>query len=56
MIRNAVGQIQATEPSIRQIEMNLFAQPPLGPDAKAIPTNNIRISSSGSIDGRPVWL
>jgi hypothetical protein len=35
---------QAPEPPVRQIEVDLIAQPMLGPDAK-------RINSPGSIDG-----
>ena len=37
MIRHAIRQIEATEPAIRQIEMHFFAQPPLRPNAQAIP-------------------
>ena len=36
MIRNAVGQIEATEPPICEGRMYLFAQTPFRPDAEAI--------------------
>ena len=37
MIRHAVGQIETTEPAIRQVQMNLLAQSPFRSDAEAIP-------------------
>ena len=36
MIGNAVVQIEAAEPPVRPVQMHLFAQPSLGPDAEAI--------------------
>ena len=36
MIRRLAIEPQAAEPAIGQIEMDLFAEPPLGPDAKAV--------------------
>src|SRR6056297_2954224 len=37
MIRDPVTQIKAAEPAIREVQMHLFTQPALGPDAEAIP-------------------
>src|SRR6056297_4023923 len=37
MIRDPVSQIKAAEPAIREVQMHLFTQPALGPDAEAIP-------------------
>src|SRR6202035_3607449 len=36
MIGNLAVQTEPAEPAIRQIEMNLFAEPPLGPDAHTV--------------------
>jgi len=36
MIRDPVAQIEAAEPAICQVQMHLFAQPPLRPDAEGI--------------------
>src|SRR6056297_2148672 len=36
MIRDPVAQIEAAEPAIREVQMDLFAQPPFRPDAEAI--------------------
>jgi hypothetical protein len=36
MIRDAVTKVQAAEPAIGQVQMNLFAQAAFGPDAGAI--------------------
>ena len=36
MIWHRVVQIEATEPAISQVQMDLFAQTPLGPNAEAI--------------------
>ena len=36
MIGHRIGQIEPAKPPIRQIDMDLFAEPPLGPDAHAI--------------------
>jgi hypothetical protein len=37
MIRDPVTQVKPAEPAIREVQMHLFAQPPFGPDAEAIP-------------------
>ena len=37
MIRDAVTQVEAAEPAIGQVQMNLFAQAAFRPDARAIP-------------------
>jgi hypothetical protein len=44
---------EPAEPPVGQIEVDLFAETPLGADTKQYPTMSMRISSSGSIDGRP---
>jgi len=36
MIRDPVAQIEAAKPAIREVQMHLFAEPPLRPDAKAV--------------------
>lgn len=36
MVGNTVVQIQTTKPALCQVQMHLLAQPPLGPDTKAI--------------------
>jgi hypothetical protein len=36
VIGNLAVQSEPTEPATRQIEMNLFAKPPLGPNAHAV--------------------
>src|SRR5580698_2054209 len=36
MVRHAAVEPKPTKPAIRQIEVDLFAQPPLGADAEAI--------------------
>jgi hypothetical protein len=36
MVRHGVLETQSTEPAIRQIEVDLFAQPALGTNAKAV--------------------
>ncbi len=36
MVRNTVFQIKAAEPTVSQVQMYLFTEPPLGPDAKAV--------------------
>jgi hypothetical protein len=36
MVRHRIFQTQATEPAIRQIEVDLFAQPALGTNAQAV--------------------
>jgi hypothetical protein len=37
VIRDMVGKIKTTEPSIRQVQMHLFAEPSFRPDTEAIP-------------------
>ena len=37
VIRHIVGQVQTTEPAVRQIEMHLLAEPALRPDSEAVP-------------------
>ena len=57
VVGNAVVQIEAAKLAIRQVQMHLFAEPPFRSDAETISQPaSIRISSSGSTDGRPVWL
>jgi hypothetical protein len=34
MVGNRLGQIEAAEPAIRKVQMNLFAKPPLRADAR----------------------
>jgi hypothetical protein len=53
MIGDIGIELQATEPAVRQIEMDLLAQPTLRTNAEAMPTMSMRIISSGSIEGRP---
>jgi hypothetical protein len=36
VVRDAVGKIKTTEPSIRQVQMHLFTKAPFGPDAKTV--------------------
>ena len=36
VIRHPVGQIQAAEPAIRQVQMHFLAQPPFRPDAETV--------------------
>jgi len=36
-IRHTVVQIEAAKPTIREVQVDLFTKPPLGPDAEAIP-------------------
>ena len=53
VIGNLAIQTESAEPSVRQIEMNLLAEPPLGPDAHAIAdkqhprANNRMLASTG---------
>lgn len=54
IVRHAVVQIETADPTIREVQMHLVAQPPLQPDAEAISDHSIRISSSGSTDARPL--
>ncbi len=51
VIRDPVAQIEAAEPAIRQVQMHLFAEPPLGPDAEAIADQQHPDQQLG-IDGR----
>src|SRR6202040_4150261 len=49
MVRHRILEAQATEPAIRQIEVDLFAQSPLGANAEAIthdqhPYHQLRIN------------
>ena len=37
MVRNAVVQIEAAEPAIGEVQVDLFTELPLGSDAEAIP-------------------
>ena len=36
MVGHRIGQIEATEPAIRQVQMHLLAEPPLRPDTEGI--------------------
>ncbi len=49
MVRHRILQTQATEPAIRQIEVDFFAEPTLGTNAKAVthdqhPYHQLRIN------------
>ena len=53
VVRDAVAQIETAEPAICQVQMDLFAQPPLRPDAEAIadqqhPDQKLRINRRAS--------
>jgi hypothetical protein len=37
VIRHPVRQIEAAKPTIGEVQMHLFAKPPLGADSQAIP-------------------
>jgi hypothetical protein len=39
VIRNPAVELEVTKPAIGQVEMDLLAQPPLGPDAHAVADN-----------------
>jgi hypothetical protein len=56
MVGHFTVEAQLAEPAIGEIEVNFLAEPPLRPDTKAIADQEIRISSSGSTEGRPVEL
>jgi hypothetical protein len=56
VVGNGVIEIEPAEPSVGEMEPHLLAQLPLGADAEAVPIISIRISSSGSIEGRPMSL
>ena len=56
VIGHLAFQAQPAEPAIRQVQVHLLAQPPLGADAEAVADSSMRIISSGSIEGRPVVL
>jgi hypothetical protein len=36
VIRDTIAQIEATKPAIREVQMDLFAESPLGPDAETV--------------------
>lgn len=60
MVRNLGVQSQTAEPSIGEVEMNLLAEPPLGPNAHAIsndqhPHHQLG-SDRGATDGAVEWL
>ena len=52
MVRHRVLKSQSTEPAIRQIEVNLFAQPALGTNAEAV-TDDQHPHHQLRIDRRP---
>jgi hypothetical protein len=52
VIRYVAIEAQLAEPAIRQVQVNLFAQPPLRADAKAIADDQHSHQYSGSIEGR----
>ena len=56
MIRHVVVEPKTAEPPVRQIEVDLLAQAPLGADAKAIAHNQHADHQFGSTDGRPIVL
>ena len=37
MVRHPIRQIKTAEPAIGEVQMHLFAKPPLGSDSQAIP-------------------
>lgn len=49
-------QIEADEPAIEQIVLELLHELPLAPIEKSSCSSSARNSCSGGIDGRPVWL
>src|ERR1039457_1453051 len=53
MVRHSILEAQATEPAIRQIEVDLFAQPPLGTNAKAVTHDQHRYPQHPSNSTRP---
>ena len=57
MIRDLAFEPQSAEPPVRQIEMHLLAQPPLGSDATAVADEQHAYHQLG-INRRPapVWL
>jgi len=56
VVRHGVIKIQPAEPAIDHIQRDCFAQLAFGPDAIAVADDCIQRSSSGSIEGQPVWL
>ena len=56
MVGHIAIEPKPAKPPIGQIEVDLFAETPLGADTEAVPDDEMRIISSGSIDGRPSVL
>jgi hypothetical protein len=56
VVRHLAIKAEPTESTVSEVKVNLFAQPTLRANAVAVADSNIRTSSSGSIEGRPVEL
>jgi hypothetical protein len=56
MIGDTILDAEIAEPPIGQIEPHFLAEPALRANAVGIADDQHRIISSGSIEGRPVWL
>ena len=52
MVGNAIGQVETAEPPIRQVEVDLLAEPPLRADPEAVPDQEHPDHQLG-IDRRP---
>jgi len=55
MVRHRVLKTESTEPAVRQIEMNLFAQPPLRANTEAV-ANDQHPHHQFRIDRRPTGV
>ena len=55
MVRHRILETQSTEPAVGQIEVNLFAQPPLGTNAEAV-THDQHPDHQLRIDRRPTGV
>jgi hypothetical protein len=56
MVGDVAIEPKAAKPAIRQVQVDLFTQPPLDRMPKQYPTSSIRIINSGAIEGRPIML
>ena len=63
MVRHCIFEIESAEPAIRQVQMHLFAQPPLGANAEAVADDQhadhqLRINrwtAGVAVERREVW-
>ena len=55
-MRDLFIKAQTGEPSISQVHPDVLDEPALTRDAYKYPINRMRSRTSGSIEGRPVWL